>query len=134
MQRYEGYDNRVKKGINKDILKLIFPYCEHLRNFEFKYDLFRKYVSYSSSKKESFLAISQAISPLDQILKQKSQKELNCEAELRLKETSQSSEFDSSMNKDPSDVQTERVEIDDTEVVVSEDMIEGFKFDDLSCS
>lgn len=49
MKRYEGYDDRIKKGFSKDFLKLLFPYCEHLRNFEFKYDLFRKYSGFSTA-------------------------------------------------------------------------------------
>ena len=38
------------------------------------------------------------------------------------------------MNKEHSEAQSERVEIDDMDIVVSEDMIEGFNFDDLSAS
>lgn len=120
--------------MNKDLLKLIFPYCEHLRNFEFKYDLFRKYVSYSAAKKQSSQIGMESPSPIVGLLQQSSKTRLQSEGELRVKETTQSSEFDSSMNRDPSEAQSERIEIEDTEIVVSEDMIEGFNFDDLSVS
>lgn len=49
-------------------MKLIFPFCEHLRNFEFKYDLFRKYVSYLMAKKDSLLISNASQSKLDEIL------------------------------------------------------------------
>ena len=28
---------------------MLFPYCEHLRNFEFKYNLFQRYVDFSKN-------------------------------------------------------------------------------------
>ena len=34
---------------------MLFPYCEHLRNFEFKYNLFQKYAEFCDASTKTIL-------------------------------------------------------------------------------